>query len=96
MAYTLKDLTINYAKYYVSNSATATDAKGNPTRNPKTFTHTSDRKGKVTDTSNGNLQQNLLSNQTLFVVVPTINPRIDNKVAPIGGASQTLSTPATK
>ena len=48
------------------------------------------------DTSNRNFQQKLLSNRTLPIVVPTMNLRIDNRIAPIGGASQTLFTPATK
>ena len=56
---------INDAEYYVSNSATTSDAQGNITRD-------------------------------LPVVVPTMNPRIDNNIALIGRASQTLPTPATK
>ena len=48
---TLNDLIINDAEYYVSNSATANDAKGNPAINPKTVTRTSDVRGKVTYTS---------------------------------------------
>ena len=44
LADTLKDLTIKNAKYYVSNSANASGAQGNLTRNPKTVTHT--RNGK--------------------------------------------------
>ena len=55
---TLKDFTINNAKYYASNSATASDAQGDLTRNLKTVTHTSNRKEKLTDTSNGNFEQN--------------------------------------
>ena len=50
----VKNLTINNAKYYELNSATASDAQGDPRRNPKTITHTRNGKGKVTDTSNGN------------------------------------------
>ena len=87
LADTLKDLTINDSEYYVSNSATANDAKGDPASDRKTVTHTSDRKGKVMDNSNGNFQQNLLSNWTLPVVVPEMNPRIDDRIAPIGGDS---------
>ena len=37
----VKNLTINYAKYYESNTATASDAQGNLTHNPKTVTYTS-------------------------------------------------------
>ena len=47
-------------------------------------------------TSNGNCEQKLLSNRTLPVVVLTINPRIDDIIAPLGGASQALLIPATK
>ena len=92
----LKDLKINNTEYYVSNSATANYTKVNHARNPKTVTHTSDGKGKVAESSNIILQQKLFSNQTLPVVVPTMDPRIDNRTANIGGASQTLLTPATK
>ena len=53
-------------------------------------------KGKIMYTSNGNSQQNLLSNRTLPVIVLTMNLMVDNIIAPIGGASQTLFTPATK
>ena len=86
----LKYLTINYAEYYVSNSVTANDAKGDPAINPKTLTHTSDGKENVTDTSNSNFEPKILSNRTLPVVFPTMNPRIDDRIAPIGGASQTF------
>ena len=58
MVDTLNDLTIKNSEYYVSKSAIANDKKGDPASNPKTVTHTSDRKGKVTDTSNGILQHN--------------------------------------
>ena len=75
---------------------TTNDAKVDPTNDPKTVTHSSGGKGKVTNTSNGILQQKLLSNRTLPVVVLTIDPRIDNRIATIGGAYQTILTPATK
>ena len=65
LADTLKDLTINGAEYYVSNSATVNDAKFSSASNSTTVTHTSDKKGKVIDTSNVNLQQKLLSNRTV-------------------------------
>ena len=93
---TLKDLKINNAGYYSSNSATVNDAKGNPTSNPKTVTHTSDRKGNFTDTSNGILQQKIPSNRALHVVVPRMDHRIDDRIAMIGIYSQTLSKPRTK
>ena len=48
---TLKNLTINDAKYYESNTATTSDAQGNLTNNPETITHT----------RNGNFEQKLLS-----------------------------------
>ena len=89
-------MTINDAEYYVSNSATVNDAKGDLASDPKTVTHTRDAKGKVADTSNIIFQQKLLSNRTLPVVVPVMDPRIDNMIAPIGWASQTLFTPVTK
>ena len=76
----LEDLTINDAEYYVSNSATFNNAKEDPASDPKTVTHTSDRKGKITDTSNLNIQQKILSNQTLPVSVLTINLRIEDRI----------------
>ena len=63
---------------------------------PKTFTHTSNRKGKVTDTNNNNSEQKLLSNRTLLVVVPTMNPRIGQRIVPIVAAPQTLLTSKTE
>ena len=48
------------------------------------------------DTSNGNLQQKLLSNRTFPVVVPRMNLRIDNMITPIGRYYQTLLAPVTK
>ena len=56
----LKDLTINDDEYYVSNSATTNDEKGNPASNLNTVIHTSDGKGKVMDIINGISQQKLL------------------------------------
>ena len=76
----LKYLTINDAEYSVSNSANVNDAKGDPACDPKTVTNTSDRKKiKVTDTRNRIFQQKFLSNRTLPVVAPTMDPRIDNR-----------------
>ena len=43
----LKELKINDAKFYVSNSATASDAQGDITCNPNTFTHTSNSKNRL-------------------------------------------------
>ena len=47
------------------------------------------------DASNGNFKQKLLSNQILPVVVPAKNTRIDDRIALIAGASETLLTPTT-
>ena len=96
LADALKYLTINNTRYYVSNSVTASDVQGDLTRDPKTVTHTINGKEKVTDTSNGNFEQTLLSNLNLPIVVLTTNPRIDDRIAPIGGASQMISMPAKK
>ena len=37
-----------------------------------------------------------LSNRILPLTVPTMNPRIDDRISTIGGAYQTLSAPAMK
>ena len=79
----LKDLIINNAKYYVSNSSTASEAQGDSASDPKTVTHTSDGKGKDTYTSNRKFQQKLLSNWTLPAVIPTIKARIDDRISTI-------------
>ena len=56
---TLKGLTINNSVYYESESVNVDDSKGDPASDPKVATHTTDgNKRKVTDTSNGDLQQN--------------------------------------
>ena len=90
-------MTINNAACYGSDSANENDAKVDPTRNPKTVTHTSDEnKRKVTDTRNKYLQQKLWSNRTLSIVTTTMDPRIDNSIATCGGTSHTLVTPTTK
>ena len=41
---TLKYLTIDNTEYYVSDSVNANDVKSDSARDPKTVTHTSDRK----------------------------------------------------
>ena len=46
--------------------------------------------------NNGNFEQKLLSIRTLPVVVLTMNPSIDDSIAPIGEDSQTLLMPMTK
>ena len=78
-----KDLTINNVKYYESDTATASDTQGDPTHYPKIVIHTSNGNEKVTDTINRDFEQKLLSNRNLHVVVPTMNPRIDQIIAPI-------------
>ena len=40
IVHTINNLTINNAEYYESNTATASDAQGNPTKNPETVTQT--------------------------------------------------------
>ena len=92
----LLDLTINNAEYYASNSDTASDAQGDLTRDTNTVTYTRNGKEKVTNTSNGNFEQNLLIKRTLPVVIPTMNPRIKDRIAPTGRDSQTLLTSVTK
>ena len=91
---TLKGLTINNVEYYESDK---NDAKGDPSRDPKEDTHTSDgKKRKVTDTSNRNLQQKLLSNWTLLIITTTIDPQIPDGFATCGGIPYALSKPTTK
>ena len=59
----LKGLTIIDTGYYESDK---NDAIGDPTRDAKLATHTSDKKKrKVADTSNGILQQKLLIKNSL-------------------------------
>ena len=48
------------------------------------------------NTSNGSFEQKLLRNWTLPVVVPAMNPIIDQEIALIIVAPQTLLMPATK
>ena len=83
MADAIKDFTINDAKYYESNSGTASDTQGDFTSNPETVTHTSSKNETVTHTSNGNFEQKLLINRTIPVVLMTMNPRIDQRILPI-------------
>ena len=94
LAETLKWLTINDSGYYESDK---NDAKGNTESDPKTVTHTrDDKKRKVTDTSNGKLQQKLLINRTLPIITTTIDPHITDMVATCGGTPRLLTTPNTK
>ena len=57
LADTLKYLTINNYKYYVSNSATASDTQDDRTRNSKTVTHTSNGKEKLQTPATGILNK---------------------------------------
>ena len=92
----LKELTIIYAGYYESDSANANDAKGYPASDPKIYNHTSDRKKRrVTDTSNGYLQQKLLSYRTLPIITMTMDHRIENRVATYGASLHKLLTTET-
>ena len=87
---------INDAKYYESDTATESDSQGDPIRNPKTVTHTSNGKGKVMYNNKRNFGKTLLSNRTLPVVVPMMNPRIDLMIVLIVVGSQTLLVHETK
>ena len=96
LADALKDLKINNAEYYESVTGTASDEQGDPTRDPKKVTHTSNSKGKVTDTNNGNYEQKLMSNWTLTVIVPTMNLKKNRRIVPIVTAPQMILAPETK
>ena len=65
---------------------TVSDAQGNIICNPETVTHTSSRKS----------EQKLLSNRTISVLPLSTNPGIEQEIAPIILAPQTLLTPVTK
>ena len=91
----VKNLKINDAVYYESNTSTASDAQCDITRNPEIVTYNNKGNETVTYTSDGNFEQKLLSNRTIPVVFPTMNPRIDQRIAPIVLAPKTLWTPAT-
>ena len=54
----VNNLTINNAKYYESNTATAGDAQGDLTQYLETFSHTSNSNETVTHTSNEILNKN--------------------------------------
>ena len=89
-------MTINDTRYYESDSANANDAKDDPAINQKIATHTSDgKKRKVTDTSNGDLQQKILSNRNLLIITTTMDPRIDDGVTTCGAYPHKISTPLT-
>ena len=62
----VKNLTINDAKYYKSNTATVSNAQGNLTSNPETVTHT----------SKNVFEQKLLISRTIPVFPLLMNPGI--------------------
>ena len=94
LANALKYLTINDAEYYESDK---NDATGDPASDQKVPTHTSDgKKRKFTDTSNVNLQQNLLINWTLLIITTTIDPQIPDRVTTYGENPHVRTTPTTK
>ena len=73
------------------------DAKCNPASKPKIVTHTSDSKNrKVTDTSNGDLQQTLLINRTFPIVTTTMYSRMDDRIATCVGTPHTIATHTMK
>ena len=78
---TVKNLTINEADYYESNTATASDTQGDITSNPY----------KITHTSNIFLEQELLSYRTIPVLPPQKTEIVAIKLTP-----QTLLMPTTK
>ena len=92
----LKRSTANDAGYYESDSANANDAKCESASDLKVDTNTSDRTERTgTDTSNGDLQQKLLSNRNLPITTMTIDPQIDNMVATSGVSPLKLAMPQT-
>ena len=97
LAEMLKGLIIYVSGYYWSDSANANDAKGDPASDPKTGTHTSDnKKRKVTDTSNGDLQQKLLSNWTLPIITMEMDTQIDNMITTCSENPHTIAMPLMK
>ena len=76
-------MTINDAKYYEPNTATKIDAQGDLTHNPETVIHTINGNETVTHISNRDFAQKLLSNRTIPVVVPTMKPRVFQRIVPI-------------
>ena len=78
-AETLKGLKISDAGYNESESDNTKHAKGDPASDSKIAIHTSDgKKRKVTDTSNGYFQQELLSNRTPLIITTVVEPRIED------------------
>ena len=91
---TLKWLAINEAGYYESDLVNSNDAKFDPASDPKISTCTSDgKKIKVTDTSNGYLQQKVLSNWTLLIINTMMDPRVDGGFATWGASLHNPAMP---
>ena len=83
---TIKNMRINNAIYYESDTPTTSNIQGNHTRNLKTVTHT--RKGIF--------EKKKLSYQTILILPHTKNPGIDQVIAVIRLAPYTLVTLVTK
>ena len=82
LVYSVKNLTLNDARYYESSTANTSDTHGDLTGNPETITHT----------SNKIFEQTLLSYFTIPVLPPPTNPIISvTKLT-----TQTLLTHAAK
>ena len=63
----------------------------------KKHIHTSDgTKINVTDTSNRYLQQTLLSKRTLPIIITTMDPQMDNKIATCRGTPHMIAELLTK
>ena len=95
LAETLKGLTIKDAGYYNSEK---NDAEGDPASDTKVATHNSDIWKTYftdTDTSNRNLQQKSLINQTLLIITTPIDPMIYNRVATSRESTINHATPCT-
>ena len=95
LEYALKYLTINDAKYYESDTDTASDAQDDITKNMETFTHPRNSNETVTHTSNEIFEKKLFSNHIIPVFSPVMNLGVEQGIAPIILAPQKLLLPAT-
>ena len=87
-------MTINDAGYY---NLDKNDAEDNQKSAPKVDTHTSDEKErKVTETTNRNPPQKLLSNRTLPIITTLIDPWIPDGIETCGGTPHVRPTPTSK
>ena len=96
MVDTVNNLTINDAKYYESDTDTASDAQDDITKNMETFTHPINSNETVNHTSKTIFGQKLFSNYIIPVFSPVMNLGIEQGIEPIILAQQTLMTPVTK